>query len=431
MNLQEKNFLQKSFSSLNKVNERNNILYKTIKNNYKLIPFNFKKSDTGKVKYFPADSKEWKNKIYFFNKNMKKNLPIYLMNIDKLIKSYFNSYFKNSILNKKYTSHKLKRLSLNKIYVSKPQIKHTNIKTVLNIYIYNRENLSLIKRITKFGEEIFNIDKFLLKKRSEKKRKRKVLKKSHILYIYKKRKLSRIRWYKLKFLFNRLKFKDFYLYKLAKLISKFYNRKIEFNIINLKSIVLNTDIFTDFLKYKLKKRRANVIRMMNYILTKVNLFKINSIRERGRLTKSVDFNLLENKYRILNLNAIVNNNNNLDNILKELHNNVIYNEILGNNLFYNSIKEYLKKNIIFNSIKYKNISGIRLEVKGRLTRRYRADRAIFRIRWKGGLKNIDSSFKGLSVINYRGFTNSNVEYSVGISKRRIGAFAVKGWVSGN
>ena len=45
------------------------------------------------------------------------------------------------------------------------------------------------------------------------------------------------------------------------------------------------------------------------------------------------------------------------------------------------------------------MSGIRLEVKGRLTKRYRADRAIFKVKWKGGLKNIDSSFKGLSSVN--------------------------------
>jgi hypothetical protein len=36
--------------------------------------------------------------------------------------------------------------------------------------------------------------------------------------------------------------------------------------------------------------------------------------------------------------------------------------------------------IIFNSIKYKNMAGIRLEIKGRLTRRYRADRALFKVK---------------------------------------------------
>ena len=76
------------------------------------------------------------------------------------------------------------------------------------------------------------------------------------------------------------------------------------------------------------------------------------------------------------------------------------------------------------------MGGIRLEAKGRLTKRYRADRALFKVKWKGGLKNIDSSYKGLSSVNLRGFIRPNVEYSIHTSKRRIGAFAVKGWISG-
>jgi hypothetical protein len=30
----------------------------------------------------------------------------------------------------------------------------------------------------------------------------------------------------------------------------------------------------------------------------------------------------------------------------------------------------------------------------------------------------------------RGFSESNLEYSIFTSKRRVGAFAVKGWISG-
>lgn len=37
-------------------------------------------------------------------------------------------------------------------------------------------------------------------------------------------------------------------------------------------------------------------------------------------------------------------------------------------------------NIVFNSIKYKNMGGIRMEVKGRLTPRYRADRSVYKLR---------------------------------------------------
>jgi hypothetical protein len=74
--------------------------------------------------------------------------------------------------------------------------------------------------------------------------------------------------------------------------------------------------------------------------------------------------------------------------------------------------------------------GVRLIVKGRLTKRYRADRAVYKLKWKGGLKNIDSSFKGLSTVMFRGYLDSNVEKTRLASKRRIGSFAVKGWFSG-
>jgi hypothetical protein len=76
------------------------------------------------------------------------------------------------------------------------------------------------------------------------------------------------------------------------------------------------------------------------------------------------------------------------------------------------------------------MGGIRLEIKGRLTKRYRADRAIYKIKWKGGLKNIDSSFRGLSTVLLRGYLKPNVSYSINKSKRRVGSFAVKGWISG-
>ena len=76
------------------------------------------------------------------------------------------------------------------------------------------------------------------------------------------------------------------------------------------------------------------------------------------------------------------------------------------------------------------MGGIRLEVKGRLTKRYRADRSIYSLKWKGGLKNVDSSFKRLSSVLFRGNSKSNMTYTLSNSKRRIGAFAVKGWISG-
>ena len=46
------------------------------------------------------------------------------------------------------------RRSLNKIYVSRPEIKHTNSKAIITIYVYNRENIALLKNIRKLKKSL-------------------------------------------------------------------------------------------------------------------------------------------------------------------------------------------------------------------------------------------------------------------------------------
>ena len=77
-------------------------------------------------------------------------------------------------------------------------------------------------------------------------------------------------------------------------------------------------------------------------------------------------------------------------------------------------------------IKHRHVAGIKIEAKGRLTRRFTASRSIFKMRQKGGFKNIDSSFRGLSAVILRGHVKSNGQYSMFKSKRRNGAFGIKG-----
>ena len=42
---------------------------------------------------------------------------------------------------------RFKRKSLNKIHISMPEIKHTNSKLIITTYVYNKEKISLLKRI--------------------------------------------------------------------------------------------------------------------------------------------------------------------------------------------------------------------------------------------------------------------------------------------
>ncbi len=391
------------------LNKESNIFNQKINNKYKLVPFNTMKNSVGETKYFPSVSKEWVNNVYFFNNNNVKNFSVYDMNINRLLKGYFKLYFNNNEIISKFIPRRLKRLSLNRIFVSKAEIKHTSSKAIITVYVYNREGISLLKKLRVLKKSLFEIKSFFFKCRS--------IAGNYYDKLFKdvlKKELIYIRRYKLKLNLNKLKFQDKFLNKLAKLISKFYNKKVEFNIIKLKSIAYNTSIFTEIIRLKLRRKRANIWRIINFVLAKGIILKENSIKERSRLVKNVNFDLIENKYKNLNVNSIVNNSD-LDQVLTDLYDNE---------------EESNVKDVIFNSIKHKIIGGMRLEIKGRLTKRYRADRSVYKVKWKGGLKNIDSSYKGLSAVNFRGNANSNVEYSIGVWKRRVGAFAVKGWISG-
>ena len=189
------------------------------------------------------------------------------------------------------------------------------------------------------------------------------------------------------------------LLKLSKMIEKLLaigrNKKyfIEYNIVKLKSIAYNTDLFTQALALKLKKTRINRIKSMLSLINRAYIPQIDSpdsemSRDLMQETRTKDELALWG--------------NHTTNSKNEIHNSV------------------------YSNIGYKNISGIRIEVSGRLTKRYRADKSVSTIKYKGGLMNIDSTLKDIKSIKFRGNANTNISYSITKSKRRIGAFAVKG-----
>ena len=230
-----------------------------------------------------------------------------------------------------------------------------------------------------------------------------------------------------------------FLPKLSNILNKILGKKIEYNIINLKSVAYHTDLFTNALALKLRKRRINYINSMFSILNRAYLPNINTIKERSIIKGDQKMDLFQSKFKDL---KIISNivfpampegiagslapTSSLSKLLDGTYPSDINNGIMHSS---DANKENIH-NTIYNSIGYKNMAGIRLEVKGRLTKRYRADRSIYSLKWKGGLKNVDSSFRGLSSVLFRGNSKSNVTYSIAKSKRRIGAFAVKGWIGG-
>ena len=449
---------------MSNMNKNLTLFTKYLKNKKIFLTLNLKDSlsyslsGIGKTKYLPPASKEWKNSFYAFNPNKLKNLPLYDLNVNSLIKNYFKLYFNNKFIFSRYIPRSFINLSFNKIYVSKAEIKHTNNKALLTVYVYNREKISILKKIKLIKNSFY---KDFLKE---------IWKELYIFFYtpltpnpkkffdFQSKlncfnlNLILLRKYKLRLNLNKSKFEEKLLFKLNNLILKFYKKKVEFNIVNMKSIIFNSDLFTKILTQNLKDKNNPVLNMMDIILQKATLPDINRIIETSPNINNVDLNLLENKYKSFNLTSIL-----IDNNLSEILNKILYNVLsrtrtstgasAGSDFNFDAeaaeaaktaqaINFNLKKNyvkiydIIFNSINYKNLGGIRLEVKGRLTKRNRADRALFKVKWKGGLKNIDSSYKGLSSVNMRGYVKPNVQYSIFTSKRRIGAFAVKGWISG-
>jgi hypothetical protein len=400
------------------------------------------------TRHFPPANIEWSNSIYAFNKNSTIHLPFIDKMVVTLIKCYFN-FFSPRIdnkINSINTNIKLRRLSINKIFVSKADIKHTNSKIIITIYVYNRQkkyfynklnkintilqlnNINLLKKIKLEGENIIkqvNKEKKLLTEIIE-------WNKYDIFNGYGERfyedfikksleKEMLIVFYNNLLYFNKSKFENTSLLKLNDLISQFYKKKVEFNIVNLEYIHLNSDILSESIVIKLKKRSNRLLQVLKTSLNMVKLPYINKL--------SVSNNLNKIKYnKILSINNIQNLYPLLQVFDKKYQNNDEFNQVLQN-IFPSFYKEEDIQESILNCMKDKSISGVRIEASGRLTRRLIAARSVFKLKYKGSLKNIDSSYKGFSSVILRGSVKSNIQYTNINSKTRNGSFGIKGWVS--
>lgn len=230
--------------------------------------------------------------------------------------------------------------------------------------------------------------------------------------------------------FNNLKFDGGFISKLIDLVKQVYNKKVEFNIVNLKKMHLNSDVYTQAVSLKLKNRDNKLYRVLKASLRKIKLPVIKKIDEIQKKPNRDEF--LVNIIR----------NNTISTMLKKIKKNKIRNDNLNKLLLkfyplahnlklkvikkpFSIIRSFSLEDYVLRSLKHLNLRGIRVEAKGRLTRRFTASRSVSKMRCKGGLKNVDSSFRGLSTIMLRGIVKSNLQYSTINSKNRNGAFGIK------
>jgi len=195
-----------------------------------------------------------------------------------------------------------------------------------------------------------------------------------------------ITYFKLLLALNKYKFEDRFLLRLKPFISKIYNKEVEFNIINLKAIYLNSDIFTQAVALKLRNRNNRLLTVLRYFLYMIKLSKVNLLKERfahiniGKLWVNKINNLI---IKTLNFNMPKDSINQLliglfpdCNFLKKSEGKE---PIFNNNISTSNISNNLLNYILY-TLKYKSMAGVRLEAKGRLTRRFTASRSVFKIK---------------------------------------------------
>ncbi len=253
------------------------------------------------------------------------------------------------------------------------------------------------------------------------------------VYLYKLGENYKREWYKYIYLLKtyKLKFTNYYISKLNTLVNNMYEKKVVFNVVNLKEMHLNSDIYTQAVALKLRNKNNQLYRVLKSSLRKIKVKPVNKIDER-RVGVRINKPFLVDRVRNNIISSMLRNDNDkgyLSNLLLDFFPTVnkLYVNIIThwyNRWYPTPLSYYLKRRL-----KHMFLRGIRVEAKGRLTRRATASRSVFKMRYKGGLKNIESSFRGWSTIMLRGIVKSNVQYSLASSNRANGAFGVKGWVS--
>jgi hypothetical protein len=327
------------------------------------------------------------------------------------------------ILFKRRRDNKI-RYSANKVYASRAELNHTNSNIFITLYLYNKQKSSIERYIRKvitlikFKKRIVNNQKIRIP--NHKNRLLHFLKNN--FFIFKKWNMAffktinnvvryllvnlRKKYFKLyniptysirllkklfrlqktlfastkKINFNKSKFNSLNIkwrnLGLISLIGKLYNKKVEIDLVELKSIHLNSDVFSSAVALKLRDRKNKAVRILRKAILQM--------------------------VRIPDLHTLITFDDNI---------------------------EEMNKNNIIKTIKQQIVSGVRFEASGRLTRRLTAMRAVFKYRYAGSLKNIRSSFNNKSSTMLRGYVKSNSQYTLINSKTRNGTFGLKGWVS--
>jgi hypothetical protein len=131
------------------------IFTKKLSENVKIIPLNKTTNTLRSMRYFPPATQEWFNSIYAYNNIYVKDITIADKNLSKLLKSYLNLYFSKKLLSSERILTRFRRIAVNKVFISKAELKHTSSKVIITLYVYNEERRVLLNRLKRIEAILF------------------------------------------------------------------------------------------------------------------------------------------------------------------------------------------------------------------------------------------------------------------------------------
>jgi hypothetical protein len=210
-----------------------------------------------------------------------------------------------------------------------------------------------------------------------------------------------------KLVFNNFKFSELYTAPIIDFLQTIYKKKVKLNIITLKSYYLNSSILLQLIETKLKneKARGRHLRTIDRAMSRIRIPELSGNKLQRLERKHIDMQ-----------NVI------LDNHMMKSKQDSVDKFLLSKNV----VSKKNTHKLVLKNLESKSISGLFIKISGRLTKRYKAQRALSTLRFKGTLKNVHSAHSGLSSSLSKGYSNINVEKAMIHSKNRIGAFGLTG-----
>ena len=250
------------------------------------------------------------------------------------------------------------------------------------------------------------------------------------------------------------KFNKSYLLPLINLLELIYKKEIKFNFINLRYIGNSASIISDDIKKKIKVK-TSVGFLMKTLLNSTHFLPrktlLNTTAKRRYVQQNIE---LKDMYKHIKHNSIAYGE--LKKFFKAKRSGLAlysFQDTPSENFFnksgfadtnftdndpleklINSDNKPISKpnvNKTLTGLKYKFLTGLHFLVRGRISKRYSAVRSRVFKKYKGSLRDHESSVKRLSTSVVRGLENSSVQYSLSTGVRRAGSYGVKVWSNAN